>query len=117
MFTAFLQFPHRVVFSAGGLSRGAHRIVGLDAELDTLLLGVFLLPVQNGDMADNSGDFAARAMGDFRRQVLLGIFMLVKSNLDELIDLERLVDGVDECVGNAMLADEDDGLQVVGQTS
>ncbi len=93
MFTGFLQFPHRADHSVGALSRRAHGIVGLGAELDTLLLGVFLLPVQNGDMADNSGDFAARAMGDFRRQVLLHVFMLVKSDLDKLIDFERLSNG------------------------
>ena len=41
--------------------------------------------------------------------------MFIEADLDEFVDLERVIHGPDHCVGRTELADEDDGLKVMRQ--
>ena len=68
-------------------------------------------------MADDPGDFAASALGDFGRQEFFSVFVFMEADLDEFADLELLVHRPDDRVCHAVLADEDDGLEVVGQAA
>ncbi len=68
-------------------------------------------------MADEPGDFATGALGDFRCQFFLGAFVFIKPDFDQFVDVERFIDGSNQRVGDTVLADEDDGLQVVGQAA
>ena len=86
-------------------------------ERDSPLLRVFLFPIEDGDVADDAGDLAAGAQGDFRCQEFFGVFVFIESDLDEFADLERVIYRPDHGVCHAVLANEDDRLKAVGQAA
>jgi len=65
-------------------------------------------------VADDARDLAARAECQILDERLLAFLEVVEAHLDELVGLEGVGGGTDHHVRQALLADEDQGIQVVG---
>ena len=90
-----------------------HPLDSVHAEENLSFVFVGVLFIEKGDVADGADDVAGGAALDLFDQGALFVFEFVESDLDELVGFQGLGHGAHEHVGNALLADNDQRVEVV----
>lgn len=76
-----------------------------------------MLAVERRDIAENANFSALGGFSELRRDIALFVLEIVEFHLHELVIAQRLIRGLDDGVGKALLANVDDGVEVMGETS
>ena len=79
-------------------------------------LPVGMRAIEHGDIPDHPDQLAVGPLSDLLREGELLLLELHELELDELMGVERLPDGREQLLGDAVLADLDDRLELVRQT-
>lgn len=73
-------------------------------------------PVEHDGMSDEAAERRSARLGELTRQLLLGLG-LTQADLDQLMALEGFVEGTQQGLAQAPLADEDDRAERMGEAA
>lgn len=80
-------------------------------------LGVGVLPVQDGDVTDKTGELALCPGGNFSRQLFPSLLKVDELYFDQLMGIQRLAHRGDQSIDEAMFPNLHHLLQMMGQSS
>ena len=72
-----------------------------------------MLPVEDGDVADQADELAFGGPGDFFGYFFLGFLEFPEFHFDQFVVGEGQIDGADQLFGDAFGADDDERFQVM----
>lgn len=100
---------------SGSRGRSPSHYNALVSQFDFSFLGVFVFAIEDGDVAEDAGDVALGGLGELGGEVFFLVFEFDEADFDEFVVVERAVGFFDDGGGEALFADVDYGLEVMGE--